>query len=154
MPKANSKNLLNQIRGELGKWRGRSRVQKTSAHISYGKIKSGLHALEKLQSKEELNLIANEIGKVYITFKLYFSSNTIIINKFFTNSEQQIEYITNNSLACLEDLTNDLESLESNKPPKKKIKRSRPVQRKRRILPESDEEDIIEVTSSEGKYIT
>ena len=51
-----------QIRGELGKWRGRSRVQKTSAHISYGKIKSALHSLEKIQSKEELNLIAREIG--------------------------------------------------------------------------------------------
>ena len=64
MPRNNTKNLMNQIRAELGKWRGRSRVQKTSAHISYGKIKSALHALEKIQSKEELNLIAQEIGKL------------------------------------------------------------------------------------------
>ena len=68
MPRNNSKNLTNQIRAELGKWRGRSRVQKTSAHISYGKIKSNLHALEKLQTKEELNIIAQEIGKRQIIF--------------------------------------------------------------------------------------
>ena len=72
MPKINSKNLMNQIRAELGKWRGRSRVQKTSAHISYGKIKSSLHQLEKIQSKEELNLIAQEIGKTFKN-KSYFS---------------------------------------------------------------------------------
>ena len=66
MPRNNTKNLMNQIRAELGKWRGRSRVQKTSAHISYGKIKSALHALEKIQSKEELNLIAQEIGKLKV----------------------------------------------------------------------------------------
>ena len=71
MPKINSKNLMNQIRAELGKWRGRSRVQKTSAHISYGKIKSSLHHLEKIQSKDELNLIAQEIGKSLK--KSYFS---------------------------------------------------------------------------------
>lgn len=67
MPRTNSKNLTNQIRAELGKWRGRSRVQKTSAHISYGKIKSNLHALEKIQTKEELNIIAQEIGKILIS---------------------------------------------------------------------------------------
>lgn len=65
MPRTNSKNLITQIRAELSKWRGRSRVQKTSAHISYGKIKSALHSLEKVQSKEELNLVAQEIGKLY-----------------------------------------------------------------------------------------
>ena len=64
MPRTNSKNLITQIRAELSKWRGRSRVQKTSAHISYGKIKSALHSLEKVQSKEELNLVAQEIGKL------------------------------------------------------------------------------------------
>ena len=73
MPKNNSKNLMAQIRGELGKWRGRSRVQKTSAHISYGKIKSALHSLEKIQSKDELNLIAREIGKCQniLTYELF-----------------------------------------------------------------------------------
>ena len=56
MPKNNSKKLVSQIRDELSKWRGKSRIQKTVAHISYGKIKSALHALEKLQTKEELDL--------------------------------------------------------------------------------------------------
>ena len=67
MPKNNSKNLMNQIRAELGKWRGKSRIHKTSAHICYGKIKSALHSLEKIQTKDELNLIAREIGNfIYI----------------------------------------------------------------------------------------
>ena len=62
MPKNNSKKLVSQIRDELSKWRGKSRIQKTVAHISYGKIKSALHALEKLQTKEELDLYCQEFG--------------------------------------------------------------------------------------------
>ena len=81
MPRTNAKNLTNQIRAELGKWRGRSRVQKTSAHISYGKIKSNLHALEKLQTKEELNIIAQEIGKI----TNYFNRKNLFLNSRATD---------------------------------------------------------------------
>ena len=50
-----------------------------------------------------------------------------------------MEYITNNMLSCLDDLQNDLENLEPVKSPKKKMKISKIVPRKRKIIEESSE---------------
>ena len=62
-----------------------------------------------------------------------------------------MEQIANNSLACVEDLTNDLELLESTiKPPRKKLKRSKPTPRQRRVFPESDDDEIVDISASEG----
>lgn len=62
MPKFNAKTIKSSIETELTKWRGRSRVCKTSNHISYGKIKSALLALEKRGNKQELNQTSTYIG--------------------------------------------------------------------------------------------
>ena len=62
--------------------------------------------------------------------------------------------ISNNYLACIDDLTNDLESLESaQKPPKKKLKKSKPVQKSKRAFSDSEDEEIIQTSSSESKNL-
>ena len=65
--------------------------------------------------------------------------------------EQQVEFITNNALACIDDLTNDLENLESNKKPKKNQKKVKQNKAKKRRFPESEDEENTESGSSEGK---
>ena len=62
-----------------------------------------------------------------------------------------MEFITNNSLACLDDLTNDLEQLESIKQPKKKQKKMKLIKKKKRVFDDSEDEDISESASSERK---
>ena len=64
MPRANVNTYKKQIATELQKWKARSRQMKTSSHISYGKIKTSLHALEVIATKEELNSISSDIGKI------------------------------------------------------------------------------------------
>ena len=53
------------IESEFTKWRGRSRVSKTSNHISYGKIKSALVQLEKKGTKQEINQLTTYIGREF-----------------------------------------------------------------------------------------
>ena len=65
MPKFNSKMIKSGVEAELTKWRGRSRVSKTSNHISYGKIKAGLVQMEKKGNKQELNQLASYIGRQF-----------------------------------------------------------------------------------------
>ena len=62
MPKTNASKMANQVRAEIGKWRGRSRVTKNSNLLAYTKLKSHLKNLEKEVTKEKLSDIANEIG--------------------------------------------------------------------------------------------
>ena len=52
----------NALIKELNKWQAQSQKLKTSAHISYGKIRSFLAVLETTMSKEEANKLANHIG--------------------------------------------------------------------------------------------
>ena len=54
--------ITSGVEAEMTKWRGRSRVSKTSNHIAYGKIKSALNLMEKKGSKQEQNKLASYIG--------------------------------------------------------------------------------------------
>ena len=62
MPKFNSKTIKAGVESEMAKWRGRSRVAKTSNFIAYGKIKSALTLMEKKGTKQELNNLSSFIG--------------------------------------------------------------------------------------------
>ena len=68
MPKFNPKTIRNSIECEMTKWRGRSRVTKTSNFITYGKIKAGLLAMEKKGSKQEINQLSSYIGRAMVSF--------------------------------------------------------------------------------------
>ena len=61
MPKTAGK-LMSQMRAEIGKWRGRSRVTKNSNLLSYTKLKRTIKLMEKEFSKEKIADIASEIG--------------------------------------------------------------------------------------------
>lgn len=56
-------------------------------------------------------------------------------------------------MACIDDLTNDLEFLESNKKPKKKAKKMKLTKGQKRRFSDSEDEEIIESGSSEGNKI-
>ena len=62
MPKFNPKMIKSGVEAEMAKWRGRSRVSKTSNHIAYGKIKSALVLMEKKGSKQEQNQLISFLG--------------------------------------------------------------------------------------------
>ena len=62
MPKTSSNKIAGQLRAEIAKWRGRSRVTKNSNHIQYMKIKSTFSNLEKELPKQKLKEMAEELG--------------------------------------------------------------------------------------------
>lgn len=64
MPKS-PKTHKSAIKREMQKWVSLSQRIRTSGHISYGKIRSNLHALEAICPKEELNDLTNSIGKLF-----------------------------------------------------------------------------------------
>lgn len=70
MPKFNSKMIKSGVESEIAKWRGRSRVSKTSNFIAYGKIKSALVQMEKKGNKQELNQLASFLGKEFLALFL------------------------------------------------------------------------------------
>ena len=45
---------------------------KTTAHISYGKIKAQLHALEQICTKEELHSYTHDLGLYLSIHRLFF----------------------------------------------------------------------------------
>lgn len=65
MPKFNAKSIRAGVESEMTKWRGRSRVSKTSNFIAYGKIKAALVQMEKKGNKQDLNQLASFLGEQF-----------------------------------------------------------------------------------------
>ena len=59
-----SKNSYSLIKKELDRWFARSRQMRTSAGISYGKIKSHMTVYESTATKEEISSLQVESGKL------------------------------------------------------------------------------------------
>ena len=64
MPKTQGNKLVAQLRAQIAKWRGRSRVTKNSNNLAYLKIKSTFAALQKEISKDKLQNLATELGLI------------------------------------------------------------------------------------------
>ena len=75
MPKTNQNKIAGQLRAEIAKWRGRSRITKNSNHIQYMKIKSAFSILEKELPKQKVKEMAQELGKsrkLFDYLKIFF----------------------------------------------------------------------------------
>ena len=94
-----------QINSELKRWLVASQKLRRSASICYGKIKSNIATLEPIGTKEEMDKLQDETGKLKYKSSKNGKSN-------FKGLEMILDKIGKNANYCLETLTADVESLE------------------------------------------
>ena len=62
MPRGdNNRNVINK---ELQKWLSLSLKMKNSATVIYGKLRANLGVLESIYTKDELNEVSSDMGKI------------------------------------------------------------------------------------------